>query len=206
MTTVLNAPLLTSGLRKKPTYEEAINYIENDKDKIHYPDRKAKFLRNTFELSQLDGMGMQIMEAQQLREMKEREKIHYLREIANNSGSSYKLLKANQDQQEEKTLIGPPSVSHDMTAADDGEEFTQSRETVEPEIPEAPHEQVMSRASASTSPPIAEGFDRKDWTTAELRALAVQLDVRVWSNDTKVMMYRKLRDAGINPNDYKRRK
>ena len=97
-------------------------------------------------------MGMQIMEEQQLREMKEREKIRYLREIAIYSDRSYKIVKANHDKQEEKTLSGPPAV-HDMTATDDDEEFTPSRETVAPEIQEAPHEQVMSHASASSSPP-----------------------------------------------------
>ena len=66
--------MMTDGLKRKYTYEEVIDYIEHDKDKIKYPDRTAKQLRNTFELSQLDGVGMQIMEQQQFREMKEREK------------------------------------------------------------------------------------------------------------------------------------
>ena len=66
--------MMTDGLKRRQTYEEVIDYIENDKDKIEYPDRAAKQLRNTFELSQLDGVGMQIMEQQQFREMKEREK------------------------------------------------------------------------------------------------------------------------------------
>ena len=48
--------------------------LKNDKDKIKYPDRTAKQLRNTFELSQLDGVGMRIMEQQQFKEAKEREK------------------------------------------------------------------------------------------------------------------------------------
>ena len=52
----------TNGLKRRQTYEEVIDYIENDNDKIRYPDRAAKQLRNTFELSQLDGVGMQIVE------------------------------------------------------------------------------------------------------------------------------------------------
>ena len=47
--------MMTEGLKRRQTYEEVIDYIENDKDKIKYPDRTAKQLRNTFELSQLDG-------------------------------------------------------------------------------------------------------------------------------------------------------
>ena len=46
------------GLQKRPTYEELVNYIVKDPDTIRYPDRKAKILRNSFELSQLDGIGM----------------------------------------------------------------------------------------------------------------------------------------------------
>ena len=80
--------MMTDGLKRRQTYEEVIDYIENDKDKIKYPDRTAKQLRNTFELSQLDGVGMQIMEQQQFREMKEREKEHLLRQIASKTNMS----------------------------------------------------------------------------------------------------------------------
>ena len=40
---------MTDGLKRRQTYEKVIGYIENDKDKIKYPDRTAKQLRNTFE-------------------------------------------------------------------------------------------------------------------------------------------------------------
>ena len=60
MTSVLSAtPYATSsaGLHKKPTYEELINYIQRDPDKIRYPDRQATILRNSHWLTQLDGEG-----------------------------------------------------------------------------------------------------------------------------------------------------
>ena len=63
-----------TGLKQRKTFEEVIDYIQNDKTKIKYPDRTAKFLRNSFELSQLDNAGMILMEQQQMREMKQREK------------------------------------------------------------------------------------------------------------------------------------
>ena len=47
-----------TGLQKRLTYEDLINYIVKDPDTIRYPDRRAKILRNSFELSQLDGIGM----------------------------------------------------------------------------------------------------------------------------------------------------
>ena len=34
-----------NGLRKKPTYEELLGYIERDPDKIQYPDRRATFFK-----------------------------------------------------------------------------------------------------------------------------------------------------------------
>ena len=54
-----------SGLRERPTYEELIEYIETNKDKIKMPDRRAQFMRNSFYLSQLDGEGMRQQEQMQ---------------------------------------------------------------------------------------------------------------------------------------------
>ena len=42
------------GLRKKPTFNELINYL-NDQPKIKYPDRSATLLRNSHYFSQFDG-------------------------------------------------------------------------------------------------------------------------------------------------------
>ena len=91
------AAMMTEGLKRRQTYEEVIDYIENDKDKIKYPDRTAKQLRNTFELSQLDGVGMQLMEQQQFREMKEREKEHLLRQIASNTSTLITEARATEE-------------------------------------------------------------------------------------------------------------
>ena len=62
------------GLIKNPTYEELINYIETNNDKIKMPDRRAKFLRNSFYLSQLDGEGMRRQEEQEQLKDKEADK------------------------------------------------------------------------------------------------------------------------------------
>ena len=42
-------------LRKRPTYNEVIDYLENDQPKIKYPNRQATFLRNSPYPSQFDG-------------------------------------------------------------------------------------------------------------------------------------------------------
>ena len=70
---------MTDALKRRQTYEEVIDYIENYKDRIEYPDRTTKQTRNTFELSQLDGVGMRLMEQQQFNEIKNEKKKIYLK-------------------------------------------------------------------------------------------------------------------------------
>ena len=54
------------GLRLKPTYEQLIGVAVSDGlEHIKFPNRDAKFLREGFVLSQLDGEGARQMERQQ---------------------------------------------------------------------------------------------------------------------------------------------
>ena len=66
-----NSSINPVGLHKRPTFNELVDTIQNDPFKIKYPDRLAKMLRNSFELSQLDGAGMDELEQQRLNQMKE---------------------------------------------------------------------------------------------------------------------------------------
>ena len=60
------------GLRLRPKYENLIGVAVSDKlYNIKFPNRDAKFLRDGFVLSQLDGEGMGIMEQQQQMASKE---------------------------------------------------------------------------------------------------------------------------------------
>ena len=73
------------GLRKKKTYDELIDYVMNKQEKIQYPDRTAKLLRNSPQLSNLldsNGEGLLEMEEQQKRQVMEVEKEHILRQTA----------------------------------------------------------------------------------------------------------------------------
>ena len=63
--------MATYGLKKKPTLNALITQIETEPNTIKYPDRTATFVRNSFELSQLDGEGMREMEQQQSQQMAE---------------------------------------------------------------------------------------------------------------------------------------
>ena len=51
----------SAGLRKKPTYEELIKYIQDDPDTIRYPNRDATIMSNSFEFSTLLGEGFRQM-------------------------------------------------------------------------------------------------------------------------------------------------
>ena len=54
------------GLKLKPTYEDLINVAVSDGlGNIKFPNKNAKFLREGFVMSQLDGEGMRTMERQQ---------------------------------------------------------------------------------------------------------------------------------------------
>ena len=75
--------MATYGLKKKPTLKELITQIETEPNTINYPDRTATFVRNSFELSQLDGEGMREMEQQQAQQMAEVAKENAIRNLAN---------------------------------------------------------------------------------------------------------------------------
>ena len=88
--------MMESGLGRRQTYSEIIDYIENDPDKIQYPNRAAKYLRNTFQLSQLDGMGQALLEQQEANEMAERVKDYQLKELADQNETSVRTERAIQ--------------------------------------------------------------------------------------------------------------
>ena len=76
-----------SGLRIRSSYEQLIaTALSDDNRNIKFPNRNATFLRNGFELSQLDGEGMRAMERQQEMVATEQYKQHLIKQIAVNSG------------------------------------------------------------------------------------------------------------------------
>eukprot|EP00972_Heterocapsa_arctica_P062074 9152084-Heterocapsa_arctica.AAC.1 len=57
---------IKSGLIIRPSYEQLIGVaLGDDNRNVKFPNRNATFLRNGFDLSQLDGKGMRAMERQQ---------------------------------------------------------------------------------------------------------------------------------------------
>lgn len=87
------------GLKPRQTYEEKINYLQSSQDIIMYPNREAKRIRNSPYLTQLDGIGMSILEEQQMNRFKEEEKEIEIKKLANASTQSYPELKTQSSMQ-----------------------------------------------------------------------------------------------------------
>ena len=84
------------GLRKRPTYNELIQQVENSDDIIKkYPDRRALFMRNHPYLTTLDGISfMDAMESQQDATVKEQQKDLMIRTYSAQTQTSHLENKA----------------------------------------------------------------------------------------------------------------
>ena len=77
---------LKTGLRAKPNYNELIGYLLNNQEKLKLPNRIAKFIANDpkvlnlLSLADEDGMTIKDVEEQQIKQMKEQEKEHIIRQ------------------------------------------------------------------------------------------------------------------------------
>jgi hypothetical protein len=79
------------GLKRKPTYNELIEQVENSDDIIKkYPDRRALFMRNHPYLTTLDGeCFMDALDAQQDATIKEQQKDMMIRTYSAQTGTSH---------------------------------------------------------------------------------------------------------------------
>ena len=72
MSEIKKLKTLSEGMIVKDKYEDVVDFLENNNDKIVYPDRSSKFIRNSFTLSFLDDFGQTMLEEQQINEMKQK--------------------------------------------------------------------------------------------------------------------------------------
>ena len=56
---------MLNNFRKRPSYNEVINYLDNEQPVIKFPDRTATFLRNSPYLSKYDGTSFLDLEEQE---------------------------------------------------------------------------------------------------------------------------------------------
>ena len=88
-------------MKKRETYNEIVEYLQYGQEKIKYPDRKAKQLRESPQLSNLldgDGQGLMEMEDAQDRAMKNQQVEHLIREASKKNRVSAQLLRSNANQ------------------------------------------------------------------------------------------------------------
>jgi hypothetical protein len=83
------------NLRRKPTYNELINYLEFEQPKIKYPNRIASFLRNSPYLSQFDGESWIDLEKQENDINKERMKEMEVRRRVREESSTAQTVRAS---------------------------------------------------------------------------------------------------------------
>ena len=104
------------GLRKRDTYEEIIDYLLYDQEKIKYPNRLATRLRNSHELSNLldgEGEGIVDIEQQQRDHSINIEKDLRIRQMASQTNQTAQILRVNK--------AVPTDVEQYDIASSDGE-------------------------------------------------------------------------------------
>ena len=108
-----------NGLRRRETYEEIIDYLDNKQEKLKYPDRSAKQLRETPQLSNLlDGEGMSILDVERQNEQRVKEEIkqHRIHEQASQTEVPAQHLRAASSTQTEATAQAASSAQTEAPA------------------------------------------------------------------------------------------
>jgi hypothetical protein len=70
------------GLRKKPTFDSTLNYLQYGQETIKYPDRKATFLRDSPDMGFLDNFVTAHLQEQERNMAKEPVKQARMRQMA----------------------------------------------------------------------------------------------------------------------------
>ena len=147
----------TIGLRKKDTYEELINYLLTDQDVVRYPDRRAKQLRESPYLTQLDGEGLGEMQDHQERQFREEQKQNVIRQVASTSSKSVSQIKAESAHRESfsQTDATTPDVKMSATADTQTEEpvMVDSGTGSDPPPPPTAGAVRMERGTSPLPPP-----------------------------------------------------
>ena len=79
------------GLRRRESYDDIVDYLENKQEHIKYPNRLAKQLRESPQLSNLlDGAGMGVVEMQEheMNKIKHEQAEHAVIQTASSSGGT----------------------------------------------------------------------------------------------------------------------
>ena len=110
-----NGEVVTSGLRKRPDFEQIVNYLSYGQEHVRYPDREAKFIRNHPYMTQLDFFEMQ---DQQKKAWEEQVKDKEAEDIADETKQSKALVKATQDQGSQVETVASKTIDDMAEHAD----------------------------------------------------------------------------------------
>ena len=142
---------MLKGLRKRETYDELINELEEDPIK-KYPDRRASQIENSNFMSQL-ALGFQEVIEQNNRIMKEKTKALLLQEMAASSNISHKQLSIA------KTPPQDNMVYSVVRQGESGFKSTLSQPLIIPAKPDIPMEASSSSKRKTERFNIADDFD-----------------------------------------------
>ena len=125
------------GLHKRDTYEGLIDYLENKQEKIKFPNREAKFVRDSPQYQSLLNEGFVEVEEQQLKQVKEEQAEHAVIQTANDTNETAKEVKVVASQTDKPLIVKTKSTQSqtheifDMTLNDHMSNFKQDVESVE---------------------------------------------------------------------------
>jgi hypothetical protein len=115
------------GLVKRETYDEIVDYLENDQEKIRYPNRKAKQIRESFHLTNLldvDGDGSMEIANQQTNAMKSQEVEHAVRREAGSSNQTASVIRSRNNRRPPQTFNIHSDSGYETAFSNSNEEAT----------------------------------------------------------------------------------
>ena len=100
-----------NGLHKRDSYEGLIDYLENKQEKVKYPNREAKFLRDSPQYQSLLSQGFTEVEEQQLKKIKEEEETHAVIKTSNDTNETAKEVKVVASQTDKPLIVKTQSTA-----------------------------------------------------------------------------------------------
>ena len=94
-----------NGLHKRDSYEGLIDYLENKQDKVKFPNREAKFLRDSPQYQSLLSQGFTEVEEQQLNKIKEEQEEHAVIKTSNDTNETAKEVKVVASQTDKQLIV-----------------------------------------------------------------------------------------------------
>ena len=180
------------GLHKRDTYEGLIDYLENKQEKIKFPNREAKFVRDSPQYQSLLNEGFVEVEEQQLKQVKEEQKEHAVIQTANDTNETAKEVKVVASQTDKPLIVKTKSQAtqsthsqaspqiFDMTLNDHMSNFKQDVESVENTQQQNKQQQaqhinrILQHHLQHEATPDTENFAHKIASSASSAASAMQ--------------------------------